>query len=81
MVPDGVPVAKMIDGSAWRLPLAPLSATSLPEPYSPGALLPGWAYSTLPKWCIRKLWHGCWLKELAVLPRSSWWHAASHITC
>jgi len=33
---DGAPVAAQIDGGAWRLPLAPLSATSMPEPYSPG---------------------------------------------
>ncbi|GLC43420.1 hypothetical protein PLESTB_001555600 [Pleodorina starrii] len=36
---DGEPVAAAIDGTdgtAWRLPLPPLSATSLPEPYSPG---------------------------------------------
>jgi glutathione S-transferase len=36
---DGAPVAKQIngqDGKAWRLPLPPLSATSLPEAYSPG---------------------------------------------
>lgn len=36
MVADGEPVAAAIDGGAWRLPLAPLSATSMPEPYSPG---------------------------------------------
>ena len=24
------------DGEAWHLPLPPLNATSLPEPYSPG---------------------------------------------
>jgi hypothetical protein len=45
MVAEGVPVAAHIDGGAWQLPLAPLSATSLPEPYSlggrPGPLLPG----------------------------------------
>ena len=37
---NGEAVAAEIDGEAsgaWRLPLAPLSATSLPEPYSPGA--------------------------------------------
>lgn len=33
---DGEAVAAAIDGGAWRLPLPPLSATSLPEPYSPG---------------------------------------------
>ncbi|KXZ55141.1 hypothetical protein GPECTOR_3g291 [Gonium pectorale] len=36
---EGEPVAAAIDGTdgrAWRLPLPPLSATSLPEPYSPG---------------------------------------------
>ncbi|GLI60527.1 hypothetical protein VaNZ11_002533 [Volvox africanus] len=36
---EGVSVAAAIDGidgRAWRLPLAPLSATSLPESYSPG---------------------------------------------
>ena len=27
------------DGRAWHLPLPPLNATSLPEPYSPGWLL------------------------------------------
>eukprot|EP00967_Tisochrysis_lutea_P151759 scaffold295727_cov15-Tisochrysis_lutea.AAC.1 len=37
---EGLPVAAQIDGvdgESWRLPLAPLSATSLPEPFSPGA--------------------------------------------
>eukprot|EP00200_Dunaliella_tertiolecta_P018774 CAMPEP_0202399818 /NCGR_PEP_ID=MMETSP1128-20130828/2275_1 /ASSEMBLY_ACC=CAM_ASM_000463 /TAXON_ID=3047 /ORGANISM="Dunaliella tertiolecta, Strain CCMP1320" /LENGTH=483 /DNA_ID=CAMNT_0049003223 /DNA_START=238 /DNA_END=1689 /DNA_ORIENTATION=- len=36
---EGLPVAAQIDGvdgESWRLPLAPLSATSLPEPFSPG---------------------------------------------
>ena len=36
---DGFAVAETIDGNAdgaWRLPLPPLSATSLPEPYAPG---------------------------------------------
>ncbi|PNH08687.1 hypothetical protein TSOC_004726 [Tetrabaena socialis] len=36
---DGLPVSAALDGTdgaAWRLPLPPLSATSLPEPYSPG---------------------------------------------
>jgi hypothetical protein len=40
MSEEGVPVSEMIDGinpSSWRLPLAPLSSTSLPEPYSLGA--------------------------------------------
>lgn len=27
------------DGRSWHLPLPPLNATSLPEPYSPGWLL------------------------------------------
>ncbi|MEW5302529.1 MAG: hypothetical protein WDW36_005306 [Sanguina aurantia] len=39
MSEQGVPVAAAIDGTNgqhWRLPLAPLSATSQPEPYSPG---------------------------------------------
>lgn len=39
MHPEGVPVATALDGSdgaSWQLPLPPLSATSLPEPYSPG---------------------------------------------
>mmetsp|Transcript_1875 Transcript_1875/g.2893 ORF Transcript_1875/g.2893 Transcript_1875/m.2893 type:complete len:538 (-) Transcript_1875:616-2229(-) len=39
MLPEGVAVAAHIDGeepSSWRLPLSPLSATSLPEPYSLG---------------------------------------------
>ncbi len=39
MHPEGMPVAAALDGSdgaSWRLPLPPLSATSLPEPYSPG---------------------------------------------
>ncbi len=31
MAPEGEPVAAQIDGGVWRLPLAPLSATSLPE--------------------------------------------------
>jgi len=38
-IDEGVPVAAQIDGldgESWRLPLAPLSATSLPEPFSPG---------------------------------------------
>jgi len=38
MHPDGEPVAAALsgsDGASWRLPLAPLSATSL-EPYAPG---------------------------------------------
>jgi hypothetical protein len=39
MVAEGVPVAAQIDGGAWQLPLAPLSATSLPEPYSLGGRL------------------------------------------
>ena len=32
-------MARVIDGQeggSWHLPLAPLTATSLPEPYSPG---------------------------------------------
>lgn len=36
MTPEGEPVAASLDGQdgkAWRLPLAPLNATSLPEPY------------------------------------------------
>ena len=36
LVQEGVPVAAAVDGtdgSSWRLPLPPLSATSLPEPY------------------------------------------------
>jgi len=39
MSPEGETVSAMIDGTdgrSWRLPLAPLSATSLPEPYSRG---------------------------------------------
>lgn len=36
MVAEGEPWAAKINGGAWQLPLAPLSATSLPEPYSPG---------------------------------------------
>jgi hypothetical protein len=39
MSPEGVPVSEMVDGthpSSWRLPLPPLSSTSLPEPYSLG---------------------------------------------
>lgn len=36
MVPEGQPVAAQLDGGSWRLPLAPLSATSMPEPYFPG---------------------------------------------
>lgn len=39
MVEAGVPIAAQIDGEApgaWRLPLPPLNASSLPEPYSPG---------------------------------------------
>lgn len=39
MTEEGQPVAEVIDGEApgsWRLPLPPLTATSLPEPYSPG---------------------------------------------
>lgn len=39
MTPAGEAFAAAIDGqdgSSWRLPLAPLSATSTPEAYSPG---------------------------------------------
>lgn len=39
MTEEGEPVAAMIDGTdskSWRLPLPPLSTTSLPEPYSHG---------------------------------------------
>lgn len=39
MTDDGEPIAAQVDGldgAAWRLPLPPLTATSLPEPYSPG---------------------------------------------
>ncbi|KAL6754402.1 glutathione S-transferase [Haematococcus lacustris] len=39
MTAEGVPVSQLIDGTApgaWQLPLPPLSASSLPEPYSPG---------------------------------------------
>ena len=28
------------DGKSWSLPLPPLNATSLPEPYSPGEIPP-----------------------------------------
>ena len=37
--PEAAPVAAAIDGldsASWRLPLTPLTPTSLPEPYSPG---------------------------------------------
>jgi glutathione S-transferase len=37
MTPEGQPVAAQIDGfsgEAWRLPLKPLSPTSMPEPYA-----------------------------------------------
>jgi glutathione S-transferase len=39
MTPAGEPFAEAIDGQdgkTWHLPLAPLSATSTPEAYSPG---------------------------------------------
>jgi hypothetical protein len=38
---DGKDIAAAIDGAAssWRLPLPPLSATSMPEPYSPGEVV------------------------------------------
>lgn len=39
MTPAGEPFAEAIDGVdgvSWRLPLAPLTATSTPEAYSPG---------------------------------------------
>ena len=39
MIPAGQPVAAAVDGSdgrSWSLPLPPLHATSMPEPYSPG---------------------------------------------
>lgn len=39
MTPAGEPFAAAIDGldgSTWALPLAPLTATSTPEAYSPG---------------------------------------------
>ena len=44
---DGQAVADEIDGvapGAWRLPLPPLSATSLPEPFSPGAQAGGFFF-------------------------------------
>lgn len=39
MTPAGEAFAEAIDGvddKSWRLPLAPLTATSTPEAYSPG---------------------------------------------
>ena len=38
-IPEGEPVSAAVDGEdgrSWHLPLPPLHATSLPEPYSPG---------------------------------------------
>eukprot|EP00798_Chlamydomonas_sp_ICE-L_P023466 gene23465-17292_t len=39
MVPEGRPVSLAVDGrdgDSWSLPLSPLTATSMPEPYAPG---------------------------------------------
>lgn len=41
-IPEGEPVSAAVDGEdgrSWHLPLPPLHASSLPEPYSPGDLL------------------------------------------
>ena len=42
-VPEAAEAAAAVDGEdskAWHLPLPPLNATSLPEPYSPGMPCP-----------------------------------------
>lgn len=49
--PEGTEVAAVINGGGWHLPLAPLTATSLPEPYSPGRTPRGTGFRRRHGWC------------------------------